>query len=120
MVFKSVSCWSAPREEDLAEFERYYTDVHVPHATRIPGAIRLVLTRLTYGLEGNPSSFYRVAELYFESKDDLLKATTTPEWAEMRADGIKIHERFGVTLESGWGIPEESTMNPRSPRPELG
>lgn len=119
MAYKTVSCWSAPRPEDVEEFERYYAEVHVPHATRIPGATRLILTLTPDGFEV-PSAFYRTAELFFETREDFLAATETKEWAEMRNDAGKVHERFGVTLLSGLGTPVDAEMSPGSPRPSAG
>jgi uncharacterized protein (TIGR02118 family) len=111
-MYKAVSFWSPPKPEDEAEFEDYYMNVHVPFAERIPGAVRLLLTRTTDGMEA-PPAFYRVAELWFEDKADLEKATKTPEWAEMRADAAKVHERFGVELKTGLGTQVDGTMQSR-------
>ncbi|MBC7632255.1 EthD family reductase [Aeromicrobium sp.] len=119
MPVKTVSCWSAPRPEDVGEFERYYAEVHVPHATRVPGATRLTLTLATDGSE-MPSAFYRVAELFFETHEDLSAATQTVEWAELLNDAGSMHERFGVTALSGFGTPVDATMTPGTSRPSAG
>lgn len=108
-MYKAVSFWSAPKPEDEEEFEDHYDHVHVPLAENIPGARRLVLTRTTDGLEG-PPAFYRVAEMWFEDKDAFARATATPEWAELRADAGRMHERFQVELETGLGYQSEGTM----------
>jgi uncharacterized protein (TIGR02118 family) len=104
--FKAISCWSFPRPEDEAEFERHYHDVHVPLAAAIPGTVSLTLTRTDHGLEDLPPSYYRVAETVFESPEALEAAMTTPQWEALRADAAVMHERFGVTLANGLGHPE--------------
>jgi uncharacterized protein (TIGR02118 family) len=117
MVYRTVSTWSAPRPEDVDEFERYYRDVHVPFATRVPGALKLVLTRTSDGFETTPSAFYRVAEMWFEDKAAFERAIQTKEWNEMRKDGGYVHERFGVSLASGLGEFVDAPLNPGAPRP---
>jgi uncharacterized protein (TIGR02118 family) len=103
--FKAISCWSFPRSGEEEAFERHYWDVHVPLAAAIPGTVSLTLTRTDEGLEGAPPSYYRVAETVFESKEDLEEAMRTPQWAALRADAAVMHERFGVTLANGLGMP---------------
>lgn len=108
-MYKAVSFWSAPKPEDQEEFEKYYNEVHAPTAARVPGAVALLLTRTSDGLDA-PADFYRVAELHFESKEDFEKATQTPEWAAMREDAHKVLDRFGVTLTSGIGTQVSAEM----------
>jgi len=117
MVYKAVSTWSTPT--DIVEFEKYYNDVHVPFAARVPGALRLVLTRTSDGFETTPSAFYRVAEMHFGSRADFEKATTTQEWADMRQDAGWVHERFGVSLESGLGLQVDAVLDPSGPLPSI-
>jgi uncharacterized protein (TIGR02118 family) len=106
-MYKTVSCWSAPRPEDEAAFEECYWSTHVPAAQRVPFVSRVVLTRTSEGVGGNAPAFYRVAEMWFAGEDDYERATRTTEWAELRLDGARIRERFGVTLASGLGVPVE-------------
>jgi uncharacterized protein (TIGR02118 family) len=104
--FKAISCWSHPRPGSEEEFERHYWDVHVPLAAAIPGTVSLTLTRTNQGLEGEPPSYYRVAETVFESREALAAATGTPQWEALRADAAVMQERFGVTLANGLGDPQ--------------
>lgn len=108
-MYKAVSFWSPPRPGEEEEFEQYYMNVHVPFAERIPGAKRLLLTRTTDGMDA-PPAFYRVAEMWFEDRDAFERATGTPEWAEMRADAGKVHERFGCELKTGLGYQVDGSM----------
>jgi uncharacterized protein (TIGR02118 family) len=109
-MYKAVSCWSTPRPGEEEEFEKHYMEVHVPLAVRVPGTARLVLTRTVDGLETEPPAFYRVAEMFFATREQMEAATETPEWAELRADAARMFERFGVTLVTGLGVPEEADV----------
>lgn len=106
-MYKLIACWSAPRPEDEAAFEKHYRDLHVPVAATAPNLRRLVATRtdggLEGGLEGGASAFYRVAELVFDSKSDLEASEHSEAWTAMRADAGIMVERFGVSLGVGVG-----------------
>ena len=109
-MYKLVAIWSAPKPEDEAAFEQHYRDVHLPAAAKTPGMRKLLATRTDSGLEGGESAFYRVAELHFDSKEDLERAEHSPEWGAMRADAGVIIERFGVTLIVGTGEEHEAEL----------
>lgn len=117
MGYKVVSFWSAPKPEDEAEFESYYTGVHALFAARVPGTRKLLLTRTSDYFEITPSAFYRVAEMWYDSKAAYDAATETQEWAEMRVDGGYVHDRFGCTLTSGLGEMVDVPLDPSGPMP---
>lgn len=120
MVYRALSTWSAPKPELVAEFEEYYNNVHVPFAARVPGTLKLLISRTSDGFEVSPSAFYRLAEMWFEDKDAFIAATQTKEWTDMRRDGIYVHEHFGVSLDSGLGDVVDFTLTPGAPRPVSG
>lgn len=120
MTYRIISTWSAPHEHLTEEFEEYYNTVHAPYAARIPGMLKLITQRTSDPFEENPSSFYRVAELWFESRDALIAATQTTEWAEMRNDGRYVHEKFGAILETGLGELVDWELHPSGPIPGDG
>ena len=103
-MYKVVGIWGAPKLSDIEEFEKYYLEVHVPLARKVPHLRRLVLTRMESGLEGLAPAFYRLAELLFDNPEAMARASESPEWHAMREDGGKIVARFGVSLQaaSGW------------------
>lgn len=109
-MYKLIACWSAPKQEDEAAFEEHYRTVHAPAAAKVPGLRRLVLTRTANGLEGSEPAFYRVAEMHFDSSEDLEAAEHAPEWAAMRADAGGMIERFGVSLTVGLGEEQEAEL----------
>jgi len=106
-MYKIVAFWGAPKPSDVEAFEKYYAEVHVPLARKVPGMRRLILTRTDKGLEGAAPTFYRVAELIFDSEEALNKAHHSQEWTAMRADAGKMIERFGVTLSASMGAEKE-------------
>jgi uncharacterized protein (TIGR02118 family) len=118
VVYKTISCWPSPRAEDLEAFEEYYHAVHVPYAARVPGCLRLVLTRTSDGFETTPPGYYRVAEAWFENKDAFLAATQTDEWNDMRRDAAWVHERFGVNLVNSLGDMVDAPLDPGGAEPD--
>jgi uncharacterized protein (TIGR02118 family) len=101
--YKLYAYWSAPKAEDVEEFERYYADTHVPRAAAVPNLVALNTTRTKDGFEGGATDHYRVAEMVFDSAAAMAESEASEEWATMRACSGDIIERFGVTLtvESG-------------------
>lgn len=108
-MYKLVAIWSAPRPEDVADFEKHYEEVHAPAALAVPGMVELVTTRTSAGLEGSEPGFHRVAEMVFASAAALADSEHSEEWAALRADAGGMIERFGVTLTVGLG---EATRTP--------
>ncbi|MFF3573368.1 EthD family reductase [Nocardia jiangxiensis] len=108
MSYKLVATWSAPKAEDEAEFERYYIEDHVPVAANLPYLKRLVLTKTDGKSEdGGEPPYYRVAELIFDSQEELEKCSASTQWTAMREDAGALIDRFGVTLEMGLGEEQE-------------
>jgi uncharacterized protein (TIGR02118 family) len=79
--------YSTPK--DTAAFERYYRTKHVPlvigNQEEI-GFTRADLTRFVSTADGKKPTFYRQAELYFDSMDDLRKGTATPAFKKVADD----------------------------------
>jgi uncharacterized protein (TIGR02118 family) len=117
-MYKSVSCWSAPRPVDVAAFEEYYEQVHSLMAARVPGVAKFEATLTGDGMGGFPPAFYRVAEMYFTDKAAMNAAVQTSEWAELIDDAGYIAKRFGVTLETAVGDCTEVALNSGAPRPD--
>jgi uncharacterized protein (TIGR02118 family) len=103
VAYKLYAYWSAPKPEDIDEFERYYAETHVPRASAVPNLVAINTTRTKDGFEGGATDHYRVAEMVFDSAEAMAESEGSEEWATMRACSGDIIERFGVTLtvESG-------------------
>lgn len=111
MVYKTVSIWSAPREEDKAEFETYYQTTHVVLASQIPHATRLVLTAVDDVSGAEASDFYRVAEMWFEDEESFRLAMISPQSLATSEDSAKMRARFGVTMRRAVGTAVVMPMN---------
>ena len=103
MPYKLYAYWSAPKDEDVEDFERYYAETHVPRASAVPNLIAINTTRTADGFEGGATDHYRVAEMVFDTAAAMAESEGSEEWATMRACSGDIIERFGVELrvESG-------------------
>ncbi|MEQ9287377.1 MAG: EthD family reductase [Cyclobacteriaceae bacterium] len=64
---------------DPAAFEAYYSETHLPIAAKIPGVARVELTKFVGTPDGSEPSQYRMAELYFDSMEELQKQMGSPE-----------------------------------------
>jgi uncharacterized protein (TIGR02118 family) len=64
---------------DAAAFESYYTSTHMPIADKIPNVARWELTRFTGASDGGKPAFYRMAELYFPTLEEMEASLQSPE-----------------------------------------
>ena len=77
--------------KDAAAFEKYYATTHVPLVVanqKEIGFQRADLTKFSATVDGKKPTFYRQAELYFDSMDDLQKGVATPGFKKV-ADDLK-------------------------------
>ncbi len=118
-MYKTISYWTAPQPQDVEAFEEFYHQVHGPMAARVPGVQKLELSRTCDGFAGEPSPFYRVAEMWFHDRPAMDRATLSPEWAELAANAGLLIERFRVTLRTGHGTVVEAALAPNGPKPEI-
>ncbi len=103
-MFKLYAFWTAPpNPQDADAFDRRYREGHAPLAAKIPGMAKLITSRTDVGLEGGEPAFFRVAEMIFDSREDLERAEHSPEWLALREDSGKMIEQFGVTLTVAMG-----------------
>jgi uncharacterized protein (TIGR02118 family) len=77
--------------KSAAAFEKYYKETHLPLVVANQNEIgfkRADLTKFESALDGKKPAFYRQAELYFDSMDDLQKGVATPGFKKV-ADDLK-------------------------------
>jgi uncharacterized protein (TIGR02118 family) len=75
--------------KDTAKFEPYYREKHLPLVSSVQdeiGFVKADLTRFRANLDGSKPAFYRQAELYFNSMDDLKKGTATDGFKKVADD----------------------------------
>lgn len=62
---------------DEAEFDRYYREIHIPLASKLPGLRRYTMSRNPAGVRGD--SYYLIAELDWDDMAALQAAFASPE-----------------------------------------
>jgi uncharacterized protein (TIGR02118 family) len=75
--------------KDTAAFERYYKTTHLPLVVankKEIGFVRADLTKFISTADGKKPPFYRQAELYFNSMDELRKGVATPGFKKVADD----------------------------------
>ena len=81
---KVLALYKTPAEP--AAFDRYYRDVHVPIAKKIPGLRAYEVTRGSIGMLGGPSPYHLIAVLTFDSVAAVQAALASPEGQATAAD----------------------------------
>ena len=85
---------------NVEEFENYYAETHLPIAAKMKGVDRLELTRFTPGPDGGQPAYYRMAELYFPTEEQMEATMSSPEGEATVADLPKF-ATGGVTVLAG-------------------
>ena len=63
---------------DPGAFDEYYEREHMPLAAKIPDVQRFESGRIG-AIDGTEPPYYRIAELWFESADQMGEALSSPE-----------------------------------------
>jgi uncharacterized protein (TIGR02118 family) len=71
-------------------FDRHYREVHIPLGSRLPGLRRYTVGRDAAAVRGAP--YYLVAELEWDTMDDLRAAFASPEGRATAADAARLAE----------------------------
>jgi len=68
-----------PTPQDVNEFERAYTQDHVPMVTaqNFRGITKFVAAKILGTADGSPAPFHRIAELHFPSLEALQSAAAS-------------------------------------------
>jgi uncharacterized protein (TIGR02118 family) len=84
--------------KDSAAFEKYYSSTHLPLLfanEKEIGFSRADFTKFNSTLDAKKPTFYRQAELYFDSMDDLQKGVATSSFKKV-ADDLKNFASGGI------------------------
>jgi uncharacterized protein (TIGR02118 family) len=81
---KVIAMYRTPA--DVAAFDRYYFDVHVPIAKQVPGLRSYEVTRGPVSSLQGPAPYHLVAMLQFDSMDAIQAALASPEGRAVAAD----------------------------------
>ena len=79
-----------PHPKDVEAFEKVYQNEHVPMAVaKLRGKTKIVATRILASPQGTPP-FYRIAEVYFPSKEALDSCAASEGGKETLAHAVSI------------------------------
>lgn len=82
-MYRLTVLYSQPT--DPQAFDDYYVGTHMPLAAALPG-LRSAAVSKGDTLDGSTPDIYQVAELYFDSKQDLLAALGSEQGRVVSAD----------------------------------
>ena len=88
MTARLVAVYETPADPEV--FDRHYRDVHIPLARRLPGLRRFTIGRDLAAVRGCP--YYLVAELDWDTMDELRTAFASPEGHATAADAAHLQE----------------------------
>lgn len=94
-MFKASILYGHPSDPEA--FEKYYAETHLPLAYKIPGVAKLELTRFSSAADGSKAAFYRQADLFFTSREQIQQSLGSPEGQDAAAD-LAHFATGGVTL----------------------
>jgi uncharacterized protein (TIGR02118 family) len=83
-MVKLVVCYGAP--EDPAAFDQYYAATHVPLVHKIPNLRRFEAGKVLGTPDGSSAPYYFLAELWFDSPQELEAAMGSAEGQAAGAD----------------------------------
>jgi uncharacterized protein (TIGR02118 family) len=82
---------------DRAHFEYYYSNTHLPIASKMKGIEKVEYTKFISAPDGTKPAHYRMAEFWFQSAQDLAMTMDSPEGKAAGAD-MSNFASGGVTL----------------------
>lgn len=88
MTVKLVVLYTRPKNEE--EFERHYSEQHVPLVHKVPGLQQFDAGRFVAAGDNGELSYYRYAELTFADQDALQAALGSDEGKATAADFAQI------------------------------
>ena len=94
-MVKLVVCYGAP--DDPAAFDKHYTDTHVALVEKIAHLRRFEHGKVLGTPEGSAAPYYYLAELSFDSVEDLQAAMGSAEGQAAGAD-VGTFASGGVTM----------------------
>jgi uncharacterized protein (TIGR02118 family) len=75
-MVKLIAIYKKP--EDVEAFDKHYHEIHAPLAAKMPGLLKLEVNKI-YGSPAGESNLHLIAEMYFETKEDMMNALSSPE-----------------------------------------
>jgi uncharacterized protein (TIGR02118 family) len=96
-MIKLVYCITKRPDLSDEEFFRYWKNIHGPIGAKIPRLHKLVQShRINIPGDKYPPAYDGIAELWFDSVEDLLAARQSPEWAASRSQKSRLRRNRRV------------------------
>jgi uncharacterized protein (TIGR02118 family) len=89
MTARFLALYETPADPEA--FDRHYRDVHIPLGRRLPGLRRYTVGRDVTALRGG-APYYLVAELEWDTMNDLHAAFNSPEGRATAADAARLQQ----------------------------
>ena len=89
MTARFIALYETPA--DPAAFDRHYDAVHIPLVRSLPGLRSYTIGRDMVAVRGG-APYYLVAELQWETMDELRAAFASPEGHATAADAARLQE----------------------------
>ncbi|HEY2437363.1 MAG TPA: EthD family reductase [Solirubrobacteraceae bacterium] len=83
-MVKIVVLYGQP--SDPSAFEAHYANTHAPLVAKMPNLRRFEAGRVGGTADGSEPPYYRLAELWFDSHEDLQASRSSPEGQATVAD----------------------------------
>lgn len=75
-MIKLVALYKQPSDKEA--FDKHYFEHHMPLVEKIPGLLKAEVSKLK-ALPGTESSYYLMAEMYYDNIDSFNAAMASPE-----------------------------------------
>ena len=92
MTARFLALYETPADPEA--FDRHYREVHIPLGHRLPGLRRYAVGRDVAAVRGAP--YYLVAELEWDTMEELRAAFASPEGRATAADAARLQEFAAV------------------------
>jgi len=89
MTVRFLALYETPADPEA--FDRHYREVHIPLGRRLPGLRRYAVGRDVAAVRGD-APYYLVAELEWDTMDELRAAFASPEGRATAADAARLQE----------------------------
>lgn len=76
-MVKLTALYKQPKDQKA--FDKHYYQTHLPLAGKMPGLLKVEVTKYSATAMGTDSPYYLQADLYFEDKKALDNAMKSPE-----------------------------------------
>ena len=94
-MFKVTVLYNHPT--DRGYFEKYYKEHHLPLTQNVQGVSRIEITNFQSSADGGKPEYYKMCELFFDSKQVMEETMGSPEGQiiindlhNLTATGVKI------------------------------